>query len=493
MPFDSLALDRGSVRTIDQDGHLHIALNPISKANICPYMGSEIPDAEALGLKPQQIYQLYRDPEELAKSASTFNGKPLLIVHKPQSSDDHSRELTVGSVNNPVFDAPYLKAELVVWDGEAIAGIESGDQRQLSCGYRYKAVMTPGEVSGVRFDGRMVDIVGNHVAIVTIGRAGSDVVVGDSAIQLVPNREDSDMTEQLTLNRSARVASIALDAFLRPKLIKGANIDLSKIVHGMTGKEWKGNKPKIKLALDAAVTGKLAKDADIADVIEMLDRLDDVVDEEEDVTPRGAGADTTGPLSQDEEAMYQSLSARRTPAEDEKDDDDKDEKDDDKDDDDDDDEEKKKKNPFAGKDKKSAKDKSAKDKSAKDKKAMDSEQMISKAAMDAALAVMAQTTEAATITRLNAIREAEQSVEPYIGKIAIPQKSAEDVYRLALDMMKVETKGLHPDALRPILMAQPKPGDEVRAHRPRMAADSAGADAKYLEMFPNANRLSGGR
>jgi hypothetical protein len=174
------ALDRASVRTIDVDGHLHVALNPISKANVCPYYGSEVPDAEQLGLDPNAVYQLYRDPEELRKAADSFDGKPLLLAHRPLSADDHSRQLTVGSVKNPVWKAPYLMAELDVWDSEAIHGIVSGDRRELSCGYRYKALMVPGEANGVRYDGRMTEIQGNHVSLVTEGRAGSDVMVGDS-------------------------------------------------------------------------------------------------------------------------------------------------------------------------------------------------------------------------------------------------------------------------------------------------------------------------
>lgn len=64
-----LAFDRASVRTYDQDGRLHVAITPISKANVCPYLGSEIPDWEELGLDAQRTYRLLRDPDELARAA----------------------------------------------------------------------------------------------------------------------------------------------------------------------------------------------------------------------------------------------------------------------------------------------------------------------------------------------------------------------------------------------------------------------------------------
>lgn len=178
---DSIALDRASVRRIDQDGHLHVEMTPISKANVCGYVGREIPDFQKLGLDASKTYQLYRDADELARAAPTFAGKPLMLIHKPVSADDHPREITVGSVGDDVvFDAPYLMAPLHVVDGEAIGLINSDEQRQLSSAYRYRADMTPGTVNGEAYDGVMRDIVGNHVALVREGRAGPDVIVGDS-------------------------------------------------------------------------------------------------------------------------------------------------------------------------------------------------------------------------------------------------------------------------------------------------------------------------
>src|SRR5262245_58694800 len=67
------AFDQSTVRSYDQDGRLHIAVANISKANICPYRGDEIPDHEGLKLDPNRIYQLFRDPDELAKGAASFN------------------------------------------------------------------------------------------------------------------------------------------------------------------------------------------------------------------------------------------------------------------------------------------------------------------------------------------------------------------------------------------------------------------------------------
>ncbi|WP_164105854.1 DUF2213 domain-containing protein, partial [Serratia marcescens] len=79
---------------------------------------------------------------------------------------------------NSDFDGTYLTNGLSIWDNSAIAGIETDEQRELSSSYAYVADMTPGVTpDGVKFDGVMRDIVGNHVALVGDGRAGSDVLV----------------------------------------------------------------------------------------------------------------------------------------------------------------------------------------------------------------------------------------------------------------------------------------------------------------------------
>lgn len=169
-------------RNFDAEGRLHVTSSNISKANCCRYLGSEISDWQELGLDPNRTYVLYRDAGELAKAAPTFANLPLLRDHKPISADAPARELWVGVVGAPVkFEAPYLKAPLSLWTAEAIDLVESGEQEQLSAAYRFRADMTPGiHRDGTRFDGVMRDIIGNHVALVSEGRAGPDVLVGDS-------------------------------------------------------------------------------------------------------------------------------------------------------------------------------------------------------------------------------------------------------------------------------------------------------------------------
>lgn len=176
-----LAFDRASVRRLDVDGLLHVSMTPISKANVCIYYGKEIPGSEEMGLEPNKGYRMLRCPEELAKAAPTFNNKPVLNTHLPVLASAPPKDAIIGSTGEGAnFDGTYLQDSMVVWDSAAIAGIESGQQREISSSYRYRADMTPGVYNGEEYDGVMRDIVCNHVAIVPDGRAGPDVLVYDS-------------------------------------------------------------------------------------------------------------------------------------------------------------------------------------------------------------------------------------------------------------------------------------------------------------------------
>lgn len=186
-----LALDR-SVRRTDVDGHLHIARCILSAATVCPYYGHEIPGAKALGLEPNTLYQVYRDPQALADAAASMAGKPILMQHQPVSAQDHPKEITVGAVGSDVrFEAPNLIGSLTVWDQSAIAAIESGQQRAVSAGYRYRALPQGGVHDGIPYSLTMTDITFNHLALVTQPRVKT-AIIGDAAP--TPHRDLASMT-----------------------------------------------------------------------------------------------------------------------------------------------------------------------------------------------------------------------------------------------------------------------------------------------------------
>jgi len=182
MPHVILAFDRQTARSFDADGRMRVKDCILSTAEINPYYGKEIPGYESLGLKPETVYELYRDPAELKRAADTFNGVPLMIKHVPQTAADPRKEYIGGSVHSVRFDGKHLRGDLLVMDGHAIDLIQSEKLSDLSCGYRYKPDMVSGSADGKKYDGVMIGIEGNHVALVDDGRA-SNAHVADAALQ----------------------------------------------------------------------------------------------------------------------------------------------------------------------------------------------------------------------------------------------------------------------------------------------------------------------
>lgn len=357
---EMIAFDR-SVRSIDKSGHMLIEMANISKANVCPYMGKEIPGWQEMGLIADRIYNLYRDPDALAAGAASFAGKPLMLIHRAQMAADHDRQSVIGAVGDAVFEAPYLRAPLTVWDAEGIEVIESGKQRELSCGYFYRADMTPGVIDGEAYDGRMVEITGNHVALVTTGRAGPDVIIGDELPQEIANMS-------VPARKASRIAG-ALTDYLKPRLAADADMsDFDKRLAAILAAD-EAEEEEVKVS----VAEKEAEDED----------------EDEDDKPKGKDKD-----DEDEDKREQ--------------------------------------------------------------------------AMDAAVRARVAVAMDAMKAEHRAIREAERAVFPIVGEIAAAMDSAADVYKLALDHLGIDIKGVHPSAYAALVkMARDKNAT------PRIAADSA--------------------
>lgn len=288
-----IAMDKArSVRSFDADGRLHVAVSNISKANICEYAGKEIPGWRNMGLDPNRVYRLLRHPDELAKGIATFNNLPILSEHIPVTAigeDSHMPGLVVGSTGtDAAIDGPYLTNSLVIWAKPSIDGIVNDEKRELSSAYRYIADMTPGNFEGVDYDGVMRDIVGNHVALVFEGRAGSDVIVGD---------------EQPMAFKSKRALMLAggLGGLIRPLLAQDAKLDLGKALTGVSDKSLtqKGATRKLGETIYGLAQPHLAQDAelDVEDVCNVIEAVQGTPMAEDDDIPETQGL----PVAEDEE------------------------------------------------------------------------------------------------------------------------------------------------------------------------------------------------
>ena len=180
---DLIAFDRASVRTMDDNGFMHVKISPFTKEQVAPYYGREIPGYRELELDPEKIYYGYRPAEELSKpeTVASINGIPVQLRHHAEFADAPARETRVGATGTDAeWRAPYLLNSLVIFDADAQKAINSGALRELSLAYHYRPEIKAGEFDGQHYDFIMRDIRGNHLALVEEGRAGADVLVYDS-------------------------------------------------------------------------------------------------------------------------------------------------------------------------------------------------------------------------------------------------------------------------------------------------------------------------
>ncbi|HCL5936736.1 TPA: DUF2213 domain-containing protein [Citrobacter freundii] len=437
MTIERLAFDRASVRSFDKVGRLQVAISNISKANVCPYYGREIPNAEALGLEPDKIYRLWRHPEELKKAAPTFNNIPLLCIHTPDFPGDPPREYRVGVTHSSAaFDGTYLTNGLSVWDNSAIAGIETEEQEELSSSYQYIADMTPGTTpDGEEYDGVMRDIVGNHVALVETGRAGSDVLVADSLpLEL----------KYMKLDRKGVAIRAALGAYLKPRLAQdAAPKELTAILNANKSPQ------AIAQAVAKLCKSRLAADMEIEpeELVEIIEASEQTVEPEEEVKVTGDG-DNEAIISLLREAgvseeVIAKIAASLAPA--------------------------------AAMDEENDDDKKEKDK-------------VDKPAMDAAIRLAADAATKKAAENFRAVREAEQAVRPLIGDV-VAMDSAEDVYRTALEQSGVDITGVHPSAFPSLVKMAIS---QKENSRPAPLAQDSASISDFEKAFPTAGKLKRG-
>ena len=180
--YDRAQVD--SVRNIDDNGYLHVGVSNITKEQVAPYRGNEIPDFEKLGLDPDKIYTIYRPASELSKpeTVKSLNGIPILLKHAPDSAEEPASNRVGSTGTDAKWEAPYLTNSLHIQDADAIRRINDGTMREISMGYFYTPVLKHGEFEGEPYDLIMTDIACNHVALVEEGRAGHDVLVKDATL-----------------------------------------------------------------------------------------------------------------------------------------------------------------------------------------------------------------------------------------------------------------------------------------------------------------------
>ena len=158
------------------EGYLLCRDVPISRVGSFEYSAAEVGLPSLTGssvhvLRPEE--QIF-NPETIA----SFEAKPVVIGHARFADPDNWREIAVGTTQNvrrgEGDKSDFLLADLLLTDRKAIEAVESGDLKEVSCGYDADTQETP---QGIE----QIGIVGNHVALVVSARC-SGCKIGDGSM-----------------------------------------------------------------------------------------------------------------------------------------------------------------------------------------------------------------------------------------------------------------------------------------------------------------------
>ena len=251
----------------------------IARTGFQKYKGSEINQGElrqqGVTIGDDEEVELYRLPEEVfsPKTIASFETKSITDGHPnllltvdtvQQHEEGQITNVRRGSELLESGDFPLL-ADLVVKSRSLIEKIKAG-LRELSCGYNYH-ILKQGNLL------LQVDIIGNHVAIVSTGRAGSEASIKDS---IESNRGAFNMSKFLDsiLNKPTkfRILQWAKDA--KPEEVADALDALASEVETKESKKVEGKDSE-------KIEGKDSKGKDRSKYHSALDRMLDSKDEEE--------------------------------------------------------------------------------------------------------------------------------------------------------------------------------------------------------------------
>lgn len=455
----SIALDAvQSVREKSPEGHLRITRCVLSSACVCPYFGREIPGWEALGLNPDETYQLYRDPTALAQAAASMDGKPVLFQHKPVSAEEHPREITVGAVGATQWENPDLIGTFTIWDQEAIDAIESGGLKAVSAGYAYRAIAQGGVHDGQPYSLTMVDIVFNHLALVAAPRV-PHAIIGD---------ENTTMEAALATNKPAQKKALRakLLASVRPFLAQDADTTkLEQVLDDLEEAQTLAGDPDgqtdatdgVDDALRELLKGRVPEDV-VEQVVALAKGAAEKPALATDDTPEEMAARLKEAGFTDEQIAL-CCAAMAAPGEDG--------------------------GPGSGRPgstegggEPSARSLPTPD-DGRGTGAMD--RGISKTALDAVMASTIQRAERAAVQRIGALHEAREAVKPYVGDVH-GMDSAAAVYGFALKEAGYDVRGLDERTLGQLWKNHAAMTDAAKQPAVRIAQDS-GEVAKFRDEY----------
>jgi hypothetical protein len=245
--------DRGSFRAVRSDNGWLRADATLTRTGVFPYRNADGTTRLELRL-PDEV----GNQDSLASLALV----PVTKDHPPEKLDaDNTKQYQVGTVGSDVrVDGSLVRATVQVTDAAAVAAVDAGSHRELSCGYSCELDMQPGTWQGQRYDAIQRHIKYNHVALTPLGRAGRDVKIHldtADAIQDEPTTERRDTIMDATIRidgvdyETTKQAAQAFTAYVEKR-------DAEKLAGETAAVAIKAEADKVQAKLDAS-TEELAK------------------------------------------------------------------------------------------------------------------------------------------------------------------------------------------------------------------------------------------
>ena len=253
---------------------------PIARIGSQKYLSGELGINES---EPDKAYNVMRTEEEVFSPATiaSFEGKPVTDDHPMESVDTGNvQAYSCGHAQNVrrgVGDEKdFLIADLFITDKKLIEDIQNG-RREISCGYDCEYAQ---DENGQIYQKA---IRGNHVAVVSAGRAGHRIAIKDSAESTIRGRRvHSSMDEKRNNSLFARLFSRAVRD-MEPEEIEDAVEEMAA-----TAAEVGTEEPKFN---DADPAFAPEKRDPIADIMARLDKIEDRINGLEARKPKDAEPD----------------------------------------------------------------------------------------------------------------------------------------------------------------------------------------------------------
>ena len=264
MQFYGSKLSENMAKT--PEGYLICRNVNIGRTGEQTYYGQEL----GINDKYDEPIKVYRLPEDVFDKVAmaSFEGKPFTNNHPSEHVDVNNVDrYSKGHIQNIRQDGDYLVGDIIVEDPNVISEIENNLKREISLGYDcfYEPYM----------DGyRQTKIRGNHVAIVTKGRAGSHVCIKDSQ----PEQRSNNMSKKSKI-LAAMFKSYARDASTEEvaEAMEAVNEAKDECTEVKDSEEEKGILTKIKDMFEGKPAEEAKDEEPQPSVEERLAKLEDAI------------------------------------------------------------------------------------------------------------------------------------------------------------------------------------------------------------------------